>query len=94
MAARRAASKLTGSWPCPKLAVCQQAVLLLLSSLLLDGGHTFRVWLIAACAHWTAIGLIIGRRSTAPTKWDLGLIRYAYVPFAFLAGLFARIALL
>jgi hypothetical protein len=69
-----------------KLAVLQQVILLILSSLLLDFGQTFRVCAVAAIAHWIAIGMIVARRPLSPTGLDLGIIRWGFVPLGIVVG--------
>jgi hypothetical protein len=69
-----------------KLAVLQQVILLILSSLLLDSGSMFRVCSVAAIAHWMAIVMIIARRPVSPTGFDLGIIRWGFVPLGIVVG--------
>ncbi len=55
-----------------------QAVVLVLSSLVLDGGQIFRVCAIAALGYWIAVVVIMWRRPVSPTPTDLGFIRYGF----------------
>src|SRR5271154_6438416 len=58
-----------------KLALTQQGAVLLLASMILDGGYIFDFCLIAFIAFWTVVGLIRWRRPHAPTKLDLIFIQ-------------------
>jgi hypothetical protein len=60
-------------------ALVQQAVLLLLTSLVLDGGFLFRVCLTAVTAHWIWIGTAVVRRRTSPTAWDIALVKFGFL---------------
>ena len=62
----------------------QQAVVLLLTSMVLDGGDIFNMCLIALVAFWVG-ALIIGvRRPQTPTRSDLVFIRFGYFPLCVL----------
>ena len=56
-------------------AIVAQLLTLLLSELILDGGHIFRCCLAAIVAHWIIALIIWVRRRSAPTKVDLILVR-------------------
>jgi hypothetical protein len=62
------------------LAVAQQAVVLILAALILDGGHLLRVSVIAAIASWICTALVILRRPKQPTKLDLAIVKYGFWP--------------
>ena len=65
------------------LAIAQQAVLLLFTALLLDGGFMFRVCCVAAIAHWVAMVLVRIRRPAEPTTLDTGVVKFGFL-FCFL----------
>jgi hypothetical protein len=52
--------------------------------LMLDGGRSSHVAIVAGAAYWPMVFLIVLRRAQAPTKLDLIAIRHGY-PFVFLA---------
>jgi hypothetical protein len=68
-------------------ALAQQLVVLLVGTLVLDGGDVFRVSLIAFLAFWVAAFAIRLRRGLAPTRFDLLFIHRGYVPLCVLAFL-------
>jgi len=63
-------------------AVGLQVVLGFLSLLVLDGGTTARICGIALVAFWGGAVVLIWRRPLSPTKTDLMLIRFGYLPLA------------
>ena len=65
----------------------QQVVAVLLSMMLLDGGQTAQVCGMAFLAFCIGIGLIMFRRSLSPSRADLLLIRFGFVPL-FVAAFF------
>ena len=66
-------------------AVALQIVLGLLSLLILDGGTVARICGIALVAFWAGAGLLIYRRPTSPSRLDLQLIRFGYLPVVVIA---------
>lgn len=56
-------------------AVGLQAILGLLSALILDGGLTARICGVAFVAFWGGVAVMIWRRPLNPTKTDLSLIQ-------------------
>jgi hypothetical protein len=66
-------------------AVVLQALLGLFSLLILDGGTTARICGIALIAFWGGATVLIWRRPQSPTKADIELIRFGYLPLAVLA---------
>src|SRR5437588_3005314 len=66
-------------------ALALQAVLGLFSLLILDGGTTARICGIALVAFWGGATVLIWRRPQSPTKTDIELIRFGYLPLAVLA---------
>lgn len=72
-----------------KFALAQQLVAFMATALLLDGGFWLRHVLFGLAAHWTLILILLVRRPQAPTRFDLGLIRFGFVPVALLAWVLA-----
>jgi hypothetical protein len=62
-----------------KLALAQQCTVLVLASMILDGGDIFNICLIAFIAFWAVVGFIRWRRPHAPTKLDLIFIQASYL---------------
>ncbi len=65
-------------------ALVQQSIVLLLSSLVLDGGDVFHACLVALLAFWVGAIIIGVRRPQTPTRCDLVVIRYGYIPLCIL----------
>lgn len=63
-----------------------QAVLGILTALLLDGGRIFGFFGVGFFAYWLIVGLILVRRPLAPTKGDIIFIRWGIVLTLFVAG--------
>ena len=59
-----------------KTGAILQAFLLVLTGLMLDGGGTFRLYVIAAIGAWCGTALIVVHRPESPTRLDLVLIRF------------------
>ena len=74
-------------------AMAQQAVLLLLTALLLDGGFMLRVCCVAAIAHWAAMVIIRIRRPVEPTTLDVGVVKFGFL-FCFLLAYSAALVVL
>ena len=66
-------------------AVGLQVLLGFLSMLILDGGTTARICGIALIAFWGGAAVLIWRRPQAPTRTDLKLLRFGYLPAVFTA---------
>jgi hypothetical protein len=66
-------------------AVAQQIIILVMTSLILDGGDSFRICGVAALAFWAGVGTIRFRRQI-PTKGDIIFIKGVYLPLCFLSG--------
>jgi hypothetical protein len=47
---------------------------------MLDMGQALHVCTVAAIAHWVTIFIVICGRPKTPTKADLAIIRWGYVP--------------
>ena len=63
----------------------QQLIILLLATMVLDGGVLLEVCLFAAGAFWAGVALIWFRRRGSPTKLDLLVVEAGYVPLCVLA---------
>jgi hypothetical protein len=62
--------------------VVLQVLLGLLSTMILDGGTTARICGIALVAFWGGVAVLVWRRPHTPTKKDIALIRFGYLPVA------------
>jgi hypothetical protein len=60
-------------------AIVQQVIVLVLTSLILDGGDLLMFCLVACLAFWAGVAFIRLRRGQTPTKTDLILIRSSYL---------------
>jgi hypothetical protein len=78
-----------------KSAVAQQAVMLLFSALLLDGGLALRICTFGAVGAWAFNIVILARRPRSPTPTDVSIVKYSFwlaVLVAWvLAGIMGRI---
>ena len=61
-------------------AVALQIVLGLLSLLILDGGEVAQICGIALVAFWSGAVVLIWRHPQSPSRLDLELIRFGYLP--------------
>ena len=66
--------------PAFRLALLQQVPWSILCLLMLDFGRTAKICGIAMLAFWVAAFTIMARRPEAPTRFDIGLIRWAFFP--------------
>ena len=66
-------------------AVTFQVLLGFLSLLILDGGTTARICGIALIAFWGGSAVLIWRRPQAPSRIDIELIRFGYLPLIIIA---------
>lgn len=60
-----------------KFALLVDAIVLVLTALMLDGGQMFRESLAGTLAHLALIVLVVIRRPVVPTKMDVACIRFA-----------------
>jgi hypothetical protein len=60
-------------------ALVQQALILVLAGMILDGGDVLQICLAALLAFWAGVAFIRWRRPQAPTKLDLVLIEGGYL---------------
>jgi len=72
-----------------EFAVAQQFIAFVVTSLLLDGGMMLRVTLYAIASHWAVILVVIIRRPTSPTLFDLLLLGFGFIPVGVLAYIIA-----
>lgn len=72
-------------------ALFGQALLGLLTALVLDGGRLFGFFKVALLAEWIVICLIVFRRPKMPTNWDLSFIRIGIVPLFLMTGVIATV---
>ena len=56
-----------------------------ISLLILDGGTTARIFGIALVAFWSGAVMLIWRRPQSPTRSDIELIRFGYLPLVVVA---------
>ena len=74
-----------------KFCGMQQATIVPLAGLILDGGVVFLVCLYAVAAYWPGLLLIwIRRRFSGYTKFDLFLIRWGFLALIPISALVAR----
>jgi hypothetical protein len=66
--------------PALRMAIIQQLIFLVLGALMLDMRQARHVCMVATVAHWATILIVIYRRPRVPTKADLMVIRWGYVP--------------
>ena len=66
-------------------AICLQVLLGILSLLILDGGTTARICGIALVACWGGAAVLIWRRPQSPTRTDVVLLRFGYLPVVVIA---------
>jgi hypothetical protein len=61
-------------------AIGLQVLLGFLSLLILDGGTTARICGIALVAFWGGAAVLLWRRPQSPTRVDIQLLRFGYLP--------------
>ncbi len=66
-------------------AAALQILLGLLSALIIDEGTVAQICGIALIAFWAGAAVLIWRHRESPTRVDLGLIRFGYLPVIVLA---------
>jgi len=65
--------------PAMKFTVVVQLILLLLSGMVLDLGHTSRIVAIAMLAFWASVLMLVMRNPRTAGKWDLVYIRAGFL---------------
>ena len=73
--------------------VAIQAVLGVLSLLVLDMGQAWRTFWVSMLCQWAVVLIILLRRPMAPTKLDLDIVRYGIVPLVVIVNVFGPILL-
>ncbi len=66
-----------------RIALVQHAIILCLAALVLDGGLILYLCVLASMYYWIAAGVVVARRPTTPTTFDLGVVRIGYLVLAF-----------
>lgn len=84
---QRDRSRLTAVW----IALAQQAPLVLLASLILDGGRMLRIAVLATVAAWIANALILLRRRDCLSRVDALVVKYGVWAFLPLVPLLASL---
>ena len=67
-----------------KTAFFIQAILAVVTALLLDFGQMHRAFWVAFLCQWAMVWIILHRRAMHPTRFDLLLVRYGIVPLLFI----------
>ncbi len=62
-----------------KLVGLEQGIIFILALLMLDGGVTFRIAVIAIAAYWAVFTVIAARRPTLPARGDILFVRYGFL---------------
>lgn len=65
-------------------AVALQVLLGLLSGLILDGGDTAHICGVALIAFWSGATVLIWRHPQSPSRLDIELLRFGYLPLVVL----------
>ncbi|MFM8790890.1 MAG: hypothetical protein ACKOKG_04555 [Verrucomicrobiota bacterium] len=73
-------------------AVVLQFILGILSLMILDGGDCARICGAALLAFWGGAVVLIWRHRHSPTKTDLELIRFGYLPVVVIAFVVIHLA--
>jgi hypothetical protein len=67
-------------------AVGLQSLIGLLSLMILDGGETAQICGAALLAFWGGAAVLIWRRPQTPSRIDIQLLRFGYLPLVVSAG--------
>lgn len=65
------------------VSVSEQAVVLCLAALMLDGGLTLYACLLSGVLYWMMAGGVVARRRALPTRFELWLVTYGFLAFVF-----------
>lgn len=71
-------------------AFVQQALILVLAGMILDGGVIGQMCLYALAAFWGGVAVILIRRRQSPSRLDLLLVRGGYLPVCVLSVILTR----
>ncbi len=63
-----------------KVALLLQIIIGLGAAIAIDGGLTFDMWWRSMAVYWGCFVVMVFRRPNTPTKVDLWMIRYGFVP--------------
>jgi hypothetical protein len=77
-----------------KSGVVLQALLLVLTACILDGGEILRQFLVALIGYWLGVACILIRRERTPTRTDLFFTRYGSLVLLALAPMVAKLVYL
>jgi hypothetical protein len=69
-----------------KTALLIQAVLAVVTVILLDFGQAHCAFWVALLCQWAIVWIILFRRPIHPTRFDLSLVRYGIVPLLFIVA--------
>ncbi len=69
-----------------KTGLLMQAVLAVLTALVLDFGQTHRAFWVAFVCQWAIVWIVLFRRPMQPTRVDLAIVRYGIVPLLFIVA--------
>ncbi len=70
-----------------KTGLLIQFGLAVLTALILDFGHTHRAFWVAFLGQWAMVWILLVRRPTHPTRFDLAVVRYGIIPLLFLVAI-------
>jgi hypothetical protein len=66
-------------------ALAVQVIIAILSLMILDGGQVAQICGVALVAFWGGVSVLIYRRPHTPSRTDLQVIRFGYLPVVVLA---------
>ncbi len=72
-----------------KLGVVVQVVLFVLTALILDGGRSNKMCIVAMIGYWIVVAVMMIRRRTVPTRTDLLFLRYGMLALLAIVPLLA-----
>jgi TatA/E family protein of Tat protein translocase len=78
-------------WPALGFGIIVQAILGILTVLMLDMGQAFNVFKISFLCHWLGIFLLFARHPMSPTKADIVFVRWGTPLVMIVIGLIAPI---
>jgi sec-independent protein translocase protein TatA len=78
-------------WTALRFGILVQAILGILTALMLDMGQSFSVFKIAFLCHWLGIFLLFARRPMSPTRTDIFFMRWGTPLLMIAIGLIAAL---
>ena len=72
-------------------AVVLQVIIGVLSLMILDGGECAQICGAALLAFWGGTAVLIWRHPQSPSKMDIRLLRFGYLPVVIFAGIVIRV---